>query len=371
MAGVDDQWDETQPLLRPRGRVHRRRPVVVDADPTTGDLRIADPTTPDFRTADLTADDPTTAELPTAGGRPAGADTFRARLRRTAIPRRLGRVFGKLSQDRVLGMSAEAGFWGLLSLPSLLLAVFGALGYLAPVLGHSELKHIHDDVLRAAGDVLSPQTVTDDVGPLVAEILNKGHAEVVSVSFVISLWSGSSATSCYLNTITVAYGMRGVRSAVRSRLVALGLYLLAVVAGVVVLPALILGPDVITDLAPKAARSDVSTFVHAVYWPALVLALAVVVVTLYRLCLPVRVAWRRHVPGALVAMAIAIGGSIAVREYIARRSTSTISYGALGAPIAALLFFYVTALGILLGAELNAALWPVRRARRATSLPRS
>ena len=265
-------------------------------------------------------------------------------------------MWRKLSHDRVLGMSAEAGFWQLVSLPSLLLAVFGALGYFSGVLGHADIKRIHDDVLRGAGDFLSQTTVKDDVAPLVQEILTSGHAGVVSISFVISLWSGSAATAAYLNTITVAYGMRGLRGVVRNRLVALGLYLLAVLAGVILLPALILGPDAIAELAPRSARSEVDLFVRAIYWPILVLMSVGVLTALYRLCLPVRVRWRAHIPGAVLAMAIWLGGSIAVRAYVNHKLRTSVLYGALGAPVAALLFFYVTALAVLLGAELNAAL---------------
>jgi membrane protein len=265
-----------------------------------------------------------------------------------------GRVVHKMSEDRVFGMSAEAGFWGLVSLPSLLLAVFGSLGYLSGVLGHSAVNRVHDDVLRVARDLLSPTTVTDDVAPLVSEILDRGHAGIVSISFVVSLWSGSSCTSAYLNTVTVAYGMRGLRGAVRSRIVALGLYLLAVVAGIILLPALILGPDTLADLAPTSARPDVSSVVSAAYWPVVVVGSVIAIATLYRLCLPVRIPWRAHLPGAVLAMLIWLGGSIAVRAYVVNRSS--LSYGALGAPVAALLFFYVTALAVLLGAECNAAL---------------
>jgi membrane protein len=269
-----------------------------------------------------------------------------------------GRVAHKVSEDRVLGMSAEAGFWGLVSLPSLLLAVFGALGYLSGVIGPTALGRVHDNVLRVAGDLLSPSTVKTDVAPLVDNILKNGHAGVVSVSFAISLWSGSSAMSAYLNTITIAYGMRGLRGAVRSRIVALELYLLAVLTGIVLLPALILGPDAINDLSPKSARAAVTHVVRAAYWPGVVVGSVLVLATLYRLCLPVRVRWLAHLPGAVLAMLIWLGGSIGIRAYLAPKLRSGVSYGALGAPVAALLFFYVTALAVLLGAELNAALRP-------------
>ena len=162
----------------------------------------------------------------------------------------LARTWRKLFEDRILGMAAEAGFWAIVSLPSLLLTLLGAVGYLRGIYGNSGVNRIHDDVLRAARDVLTPTTVSTDIAPLLDEVLARGHLEVVSIGFVISLWSGSTAMSDYVNTITVAYGMRGLRSALRSRLVATALYLAFVAVGVVLLPALALGPDVIVGLAP-------------------------------------------------------------------------------------------------------------------------
>src|ERR1700733_15061843 len=44
--------------------------------------------------------------------------------------------------DRVLGLAAEAGFWQLLSLPSLILAVLGTIGYFSGVLGHDNVTDL-------------------------------------------------------------------------------------------------------------------------------------------------------------------------------------------------------------------------------------
>ena len=153
----------------------------------------------------------------------------------------LRRIWPRLFEDRILGMAAEAGFWAIVSLPSLMLTLLGAIGYCRGVLGPANVKHIHDDVLRGARDLLTQGTVNSDVAPLLNQVLGRGHLAVISVGFVISLWSGSTAMSAYVNTITVAYDMRGVRGSVRSRLVATGLYLCFVAAGIALLPALALG----------------------------------------------------------------------------------------------------------------------------------
>ncbi|HET9689563.1 MAG TPA: YihY/virulence factor BrkB family protein [Acidimicrobiales bacterium] len=285
-------------------------------------------------------------------------DPPRGRLRTWG--RVTGIIWHKVFEDRILGMAAEAGFWGLVSLPSLALALFGALGYLRGVIGAGDMAHIHDDVLRVARDVLTSATVTSDVTPLVDAVLDRGQASVVSIGFVISLWSGSTAMSCYLNTITVAYGMRGLRGAVRSRIVALGLYLVALVFGVVLLPALALGPELLTHLAPSSLGSHTRTVVRAVYVPVVGAGSVAILALVYTACLPVRVRWRRALPGATVAMALWLLFSFVVRAYLSSGFRSGSAYGSLSAPIAGLLFFYFTALAVLLGAELNAALDAVR-----------
>ncbi len=269
----------------------------------------------------------------------------------------------KTFEDRILGLAAEAGFWAIVSLPSALLAVFGALGFLRGLLGDGDLARIRTDVLRVARDVLTTSTVNSDVAPILDQILARGQLEVVSIGFLISLWSGSTAINDYLNTITVAYGMRGLRGAVRSRLVALGLYLCAVVVGIVMLPLLALGPDVIVGVVPGTVQSQVTTLIHVAYWPVVAVGSVALLAAFYKACLPVAVSYRRSLPGAFTAMVLWLLLSFGVRAYLTSSFRSKSAYGSLAAPIAVLLFFYVTALAVLLGAELNSAIdavWPVR-----------
>ncbi|MGH8921641.1 MAG: YihY/virulence factor BrkB family protein, partial [Actinomycetes bacterium] len=230
------------------------------------------------------------------------------------------------------------------------------------VLSDGDVDRIRTDVLRVARDVLTPSTVNSDVAPILNQILGKGQLEVVSIGFLISLWSGSTAINDYLNTITVAYGMRGLRGAVRSRVVALGLYLCAVVVGIVMLPLLALGPDVIVGIFPSSARQQLTTLIHVAYFPVVAVGSVAVLAAFYKACLPVSVRYRRSLPGAFVAMVLWVVLSFGVRSYLESSFRAKSAYGSLAAPIAVLLFFYVTALAVLLGAEFNSAIdavWPV------------
>lgn len=264
-------------------------------------------------------------------------------------------------RDRVLGLAAEAGFWQLMSLAPLLLGVLGLIGYFADNLGPDTLDRIERAVIDGAGKLIVPSAVDTLVRPTLHKVLTSGRADVVSIGFVISLWTGSTAMATYVNTITIAYGLRHQRSAVHSRLLALWLYLGAVVVGVVVLPLVVLGPTLLVRLAPKNAHDVVHTIVTIGYWPVVILLVVSLLATLYHLAVPVRTPWRRDLPGAVLAMVLWLLGSYVLRSWllVAFRESST--YGPVSSPIAVLLFFYITALSILFGAELNAEidrLWP-------------
>jgi membrane protein len=184
----------------------------------------------------------------------------------------------------------------------------------------------------------------------------------------VSLWTGSSAMTTYVNTITIAYGLRSQRSAVRSRLLALRLYLAFVVVGVVLIPLLVLGPSALQDLFPDRYHHLVHAIVWVGYWPVVALISLALLASLYHLSVPVRTPWRRAFPGALLALVFWLVGSTLLRLWLEWAFRSTATYGPLSAPVAVLVFLYLTALAILLGAELNAEidmLWPLTETAKA------
>ena len=298
-----------------------------------------------------------TGRLPKLGE----VDLAAARARsRSVVVRTVSKAWG----DRILGLSAEAAFWQLLSLPSLCLALLGSLGYFSQLLGANTLTRVKTQLLNGFSHAFSPEVVRQLIEPTVNKILAAGRADVISIGFILALWAGSSAVATFVNTITIAYGMRDLRGAVRSRLLALWLYLGSVVLGVVLLPALVLGPRIVSEWFPQGVRGDAHRLITALYWPGTIILLVLALTTLYRLAPPRRLPWRRGLPGAVLAMLIFIGGSALLRVYIGFVTAHTTSYGALATPIAALLFFYVLALGVLLGAEFNAALEEARTGAR-------
>jgi membrane protein len=271
------------------------------------------------------------------------------------------RALAKAWHDRILGMSAESAFWQLLSLPSLLIALLGLLGYGARWLGDGAVNEIRNWALATAAKVVTPRVVDQVVAPMVSQVLDHHRGEIIGLGSIIALWSGSSATATFVNTITIAYGQRDLRGAVRSRLVALRLYLFTVLAGAVVLPAVVLGPGAVDDLFPDSWHDIVHDIIHALFWPVLAVIVFTGISTFYHLATPRRLRWRRAFPGAAFALTLFLVISYGLQVYISDIATRMLVYSTLAAPILTLMYFYGLAFAVLLGAEFNAALeerWP-------------
>ncbi|MEU8512080.1 YihY/virulence factor BrkB family protein [Kitasatospora sp. NPDC048722] len=257
---------------------------------------------------------------------------------------------------RVTGLAAEAAFFTLLSIPPLLLGLAATLGYLDEFLGAGTIEGVKRSIVSASGTVLSDSSINEVVVPLLNQVFDHTRPDLISIGFLLSLWSGSRALYIFIDTITVMYGLDGKRGIVKTRLMSLGLYLGALAVGSLVLPLLIAGPGLVENAVPGSAG-----IVGAAYWPVAIVLLIVSLTTLYHLAVPVSTPWREDIPGALVALVVLVFCSVALRLYLVSSVEGPSVYGSLAAPVAVLLWIFVVALAVLIGAAMNAAIdrrWP-------------
>ncbi|MFD9241241.1 YihY/virulence factor BrkB family protein [Streptomyces sp. NPDC059556] len=257
---------------------------------------------------------------------------------------------------RILGLAAEAAFFTLLSLPPLLLGLIALLGYADDWTNTDTVASIQENILRAAGTVLSDRGVEDIAKPVLDDVTQGKRPDLISLGFAIALWSGSRAVNVFIDTITVMYGLDGHRGIVKTRLLAFLLYIVALLIGAVVLPLAVVGPDRVVELVPWGTE-----VVAVLYWPAVSLLSIAFLTTLYHVSVPVRSPWIEDIPGALVALGMWVLGSFLLRIYLTSQVEGPTIYGSLAAPIAVLLWIGISAFAVLVGAAVNAAIdrvWP-------------
>ncbi|WP_170323953.1 YihY/virulence factor BrkB family protein [Cryptosporangium phraense] len=270
--------------------------------------------------------------------------------------RLLRATVAKAWQDRILGLSAEAAFWQLLSVPPLMLAVLGVLGYAGRWTGTDLIDRTEAHALRLTARLVSPSVQHEVVTPIVSELLRHGRGGVATVSIVLALWAGSSSTATFVNTVSIAYGQRELRGAVRSRLLALWLYICTLATATVAVPLVILGPDFLVARLPDGWHSAAEAIIRLAYWPLTAAIVFVALSAFFHYATPTRLRWRRALPGAALALLLFVGLSWVLRLYIGHIGNQILVFATLAAPIVALLYFYVLAFAVLLGAELNGTL---------------
>jgi len=258
---------------------------------------------------------------------------------------------------RVTGLASEAGFFALLSLPPLVLGLFGGVGYVGHWLGPETVNEITGGIQTWAERFLTESLIKDLLVPTVDDVLGTGRFDLISVGFLLSVWSGSRALNVFVDTISIMYGQSGVRGIVRTRALSLTLYLVSLVVGIIVIPLVLIGPTWLGALLPPSLE-----FLFWLYWPVVTFMAVASLTTLYHISTPRRTPWLRDMPGAVLTLVLWALASFVLRGTITASLGGTSIYGPLSAPIVLLIWLYFLAIAVLIGAALNAAiriLWPV------------
>jgi membrane protein len=277
------------------------------------------------------------------------------------------RTLAKAWGDSLFGMSSQAAFWSALSTAPLLLALLGLSGYVARAIGPNTTGEIREQVNVFLHTIFNEEVADNLIGNTVDVILTNNQADVVSVGLIISLWAGSSAMTAFVESINIAYCQHEFRHPVLERFFALGLYVGALAAGIVVVPVLAVGPDLLPRLFPADWRSAVGEILGWVYYPGLAIGLILLLTTLYKVAPKDKHRWMRGLPGAFLAAAVFLTASTGLRLYLSYVYEHGLTYGALATPITFLLFYYFISMAIIIGAQFNNALleyYPPRLSHR-------
>ncbi len=260
-------------------------------------------------------------------------------------------TFGSCMRYRVTGLAAEAAFFAILSVPPLIFAMAGMIGYVSDQFTRAQVADVQAAVVNLAERVLTESAVNKIIEPTIEDVLAGGRFDVISLGFILALWSGSRALNVFVDTITIMHGLGGHRGILKTRALSFFLYILAIITGVLALPLVVAGPTLVRDLLPERAE-----FVMQFYWPTVIALTVCFLATLYHVSVPVRTNWSFNLPGAIFALVCWILGSLALRWVLTATAADSRSiYGPLASPIAVLLWLYLLSIAVLIGAAVNAA----------------
>jgi membrane protein len=263
------------------------------------------------------------------------------------------RVIDGIKKNDVSGLAAEMAY-------RFLFAVF-PFGLFVAALGTFVASAVHVDnpaeqILGGLGDNLPP-AIADALRPELERLFSSASAQLLSIGAIAALWAATGGTNALVKGMHRAYDVREQRPFLLQYAVAVGLTLLAAV-GVIASFVTIVGGAILTQqLAAQIGVGDQAFAVlQLLRWPAVFVVLTAAVAILYRYAPSIVVPWRWILAGAAVFTIGWIAATAALGFYAGNVANYGATYGSLGAVIVLMLWFYVTAAMLLIGAELTAAL---------------
>jgi len=252
----------------------------------------------------------------------------------------------ELSRDNASLVAAGVAFYGLLAAFPAIAGVVSLYGIVADPASAAQFFGGAPALPQEARTILAEQAARVAATP--SSALGLGLAGAL----LLAIYSASKAVSALLTALNIAYEEQEKRGFVRLTLLAFGLTA-ALILFVVFALLLIVGvPAVVAALALPKWMEVVA---HLLPWPILAAAAITGLSVLYRMG-PSRepAAWLWVRPGAVVATVLWLLGSMGFSFYVANFGSYNETYGSVGAIVVMLMWLWVSAYVVILGAELNA-----------------
>lgn len=257
------------------------------------------------------------------------------------------RVWNQIFAQNLFIVAAGVAFYGLLSL-------FPAIATLVSVYGLLfDATDVREQLNALAG--LFPSDAWDVIQAQLTRVV-ENPATTLSVSAVISflftLWASRAGVGALMIATNIVYEEPEKRSIVGWYSLSLLLTLGAIVYSVIALAAIVALPVI---LRPLGVDESAATWATILRWPLLAVSTMVALAIIYRYGPSRRSArWNWISGGAVVATVLWLLGSVLFSAYVSWAGNFDEMYGSVGAVILLMLWFYVSAFVVVLGALLDA-----------------
>lgn len=259
----------------------------------------------------------------------------------------LWRTYAEVTEDRLLAVAAGVVFYGLL-------AIFPAISAFVSIYGLFADPATVEETVSLLAQVIP----ADAMGPIEEQVDRVAASSTGSlgitflISLALALWSANAGMKAVIDALNVAYGERERRGFIHLTLISLALTVGVIIAGLGAIATIVVFPVVTSFLGVESLAAELVRWLR---WPLLFGLLLLGLAVLYRLG-PNRTQprWQWVSVGSVVAAVLWLAGSAALSTYLSRFADYSATYGSLAAGIGLMMWLWLSAIVVLLGAELNA-----------------
>ena len=261
------------------------------------------------------------------------------------------------SRARVGGLSAEIAFFGLLGLFPAVIVFAAALGSLDVVIGAGAAADTEQWLLDRVDETFGSDNT---LRATVEELFDRSNAGLITAGVVLTVYASSRGFTAVVGALDVTYGHEHRRNWVSTRVMGFVLTLFTVIAAALVAVMVVVGPlfgggEEIADRV--GAGSAFTTAWDWFRWPVVFVVVVCWAASIYHFAPRRRTPWRSDLPGAVVGTVWWLAVSFGFRVYLdAAVGGMNAVFGLLGGALILLVWLYLLAMGLLVGAEINSVL---------------
>jgi membrane protein len=258
----------------------------------------------------------------------------------------LKRTAGEFSADNCLGLAAQLAYYLLLALVPAIVFLVALTSFFPPGL--------IQQMMNSVGAVAPPE-MTDILRSQLESIASGEHTGLLTFGFAMALWSSSAAVVAITDALNRAYDIDEARPWWKVRLIAIALTIALAGFVLIAFGLVVAGPTLAETMANRLGFGPVFEWTwKIVQWPLVFALVAVALAFLNYFGPDADQDWAWVSPGAVMATLLWLLASLAFKFYVANFGNYNETYGSLGGIIVLMLWFYITGLAILAGAEMNA-----------------
>jgi membrane protein len=250
-------------------------------------------------------------------------------------------------KDNVLAMAAQLAYY-------FFFALFPALLVVIAIASYFPVERLIDEMFAILGGVIPPEALSI-ITEQIQKISNGEQGGLLTIGMLTALWSSSAAMTAISDTVNRAYGVEERRPWWRVRLIAIALTVGLSVFILISFALVLVGPTLAEQLANRLYLGPVFEWTWKILqWPVVFALVATAVGLVYYFAPDVEQEWFWLTPGSVMATLVWLALSLGFKFYVAKVGAYTETYGAIGAVMVLMLWFYLSGLVLLIGAEMNA-----------------
>jgi membrane protein len=257
------------------------------------------------------------------------------------------RTFKEALADNVFDLAAQQAYY-------FFFALFPALLALISIASFFPIAHLTDEVVRNLGQV-APRDVVDIINQQITKISGDKAGGLLTFAFLVTLWSSSGAVVSMCTTLNTAYDITEGRPWWKVRLTAIALTIGLAFFVLCSVALIVAGPGFAQALADRVGLGPAFVWTWSIArYPVIFVLIASAVAMVYYFAPDAEQEFVWITPGSVLATVLWVAVSFGFRTYVSTMGNYTEAYGVVGAVMVLLLWFYLSGIALLIGAELNA-----------------